>query len=194
MIIESPPILSGEDAQKLEQMYRYLQRMSDELEKALNNLTADNFVPEIRMAITTGTAEEATKTDLAQQSSTLKSIIIKTADIIRSEQDEIRTTLESHYQALSNQFGAYERDLTNNITATAEGIIQEYQFVERIQALDDDTAELKEYKTSTSQYIKSGLLDDTGDPVFGVEVGNAMDTDNPQNARGLPVTGCLFFE
>ena len=193
--IESPPVLSGEEAQKLEQMYRYLQRMSDQVQECLNNITVEDFVPEQQKVISVIMNEGATSAELNDQREALKSIIVKTAEVIRSEQEEIRTTLESHYQALSNQFGAYERDLTNNITATAEGIIQEYQFVERIQALDDDTADLKEYKTSTSQYIKSGLLnpEDPSNPVFGVEVGNHMDSANPQKCARFTGDRLSFF-
>lgn len=194
--IETPPILNGEEAQKLEQMYRYLQRMAEQVEECLNGITVDNFAPEQQSAIKVMLKDGATSEQLTQQKDTLKSIIIKTADIIRNEQDEIRTTLESHYQALSDQFGSYERDLENRITAGAEGIIQEYQFVERIQALDDDTAELTEYKNSTSQYIKTGIVgqDGQGRPIIGVEVGTAMDTDEPQRAARFTSDRMSFFQ
>ena len=196
MQIESPPILTGEQAEKLEQMYRYLQRMSDQVQDCLNGLTIENFVPEQQKAITEIVSNGATGADLSKQRDSLKSIIIKTADIIRSEQEEIRTTLESHYQALSNEFGAYQADLTNRITATAEGIIQDYRFVERIQALDDDTSALNEYKTSTSQYIKTGVVDtdSQGRPVIGVEVGTAMDTDNPNRSARFTSDRLSFFQ
>lgn len=194
--IETPPILSGEEAQKLEQMYRYLQRMAEQVQDCLNGITVDNFVPEQQKQISQIIQSGATQQQMTEQKDTLKSIIIKTANIIRSEQEEIRTQLTSRYQALSDQFGDYERELTNNITATAEGIIQEYQFVERIQALDEDAAGLKEYQTRTSQYMKTGIVDtdDQGRPIIGVEVGTAMDTDSPQRCARFTSDRMSFFQ
>ena len=194
--IETPPILSGEEAQKLEQMYRYLQRMAEQVQDCLNGITVDNFVPEQQKQISQIIQSGATQQQMTEQKDTLKSIIIKTANIIRSEQEEIRTQLTSRYQALSDQFGDYERELTNNITATAEGIIQEYQFVERIQALDEDAAWLKEYQTRTSQYMKTGIVDtdDQGRPIIGVEVGTAMDTDSPQRCARFTSDRMSFFQ
>lgn len=194
--IESPPILSGEEAQKLEQMYRYLQRMSDQVQECLNSISVENFVPEQQTAISTILSSGATNTQLAEQSNSLKSIIVKTADIIRSEQDEIRTTLESHYQALSDQFGAYQRDLTDQITIGAEGVLQEFRVETRLNQLDTQTSELQEFNSVTKQYIKEGLLetDGLGHDVFGVEVGSHMDTDSPQRCARFTSDRLSFFQ
>lgn len=187
--VESPPVLSGDTAQKLEQLYRYLQRVSDQLQTGLGNLTIENFSPELQETVTNGSG--ASKDDMSRQADSLKSIIVKTAEIIRSEQQELRTTLESHYQALSDQFGAYERDLTNRITATAEGIIQEYEFVEIIQDLQADTAEMQSYVTHTSEYIKTGVIGDDGS--VGIEIGEKMNTATPRKVMRITKDRLSFY-
>lgn len=173
VFFENPPALQGKEENQLRQLYAYLNAMSEKLNTALMDVTIEQMAPEARKVIT-GTAETQVK-----DFETLKSMIIKTAEVVRHEMDEIRVHLEDNYEALSSQFGEYERNLTNDITMTAEGILQEYQFQERITGLESDT---ESFQRQINQYIFSGLISEN--PVrYGIAIGEnitAYDQDgNP---------------
>ena len=126
---DSPPILLGQESEQLRQIYGYLAAMSDKLNTALMTITIEQMAPETRETISK--AAEGTE----KQYNSLKSMIVKTAEVVRHEMDEISTRLEDQYTALSDQFGTYERNLESTITATAEGILQQYGYSERIAGL-----------------------------------------------------------
>lgn len=170
---ENPPTLSGREEEKLNQLYRYLNTMSEKLNVALMDISIEQMAPETR-----NTIESAQKTSETNYAS-LKTMIIKTAEVVRHEMDEIRTHLEDRYIALSSQFGEYERNLDSEITATAEGILQEYQFQERITGLEEDTAS---FERRINQYIFSGLIDEVNGK-YGIAIGENVTS---YDANGNP--------
>jgi len=161
VFFDNPPMLTGKEDNQLQQVYRYLSAMSDKLNMALMDITIEQMAPQTRQTIS------STQEKQAQDYTTLKSMIIKTAEVVRHEMDEISTHLEDNYQALSSQFGEYERNLGSTITATAEGILQEYQFQERITGLEDDT---ESFQRRINQYIFSGLVDEINGK-YGIAIG-----------------------
>lgn len=168
-----PPALIGDEQAQLVSMYRYLQTMSDQLNTALSSITTANFAPEEQLKLNAAMkgASEGTKQEITNTRNTLRSLIIKTAEIVRTEMDELRTTLTSSVTAISEQFGELDRELTNTITATAEGVSQNYTYIEslisRVDGVDD-------FVTRTNNYIFSGLISydsETGMPIYGIAVG-----------------------
>jgi hypothetical protein len=173
---DSPPLLSGSEKEQLQTTWRYLNAMSEKLNLALTNIGMEQLVPETRILIES--AGEA-NTAITDQAAALKSMIIKTAEIVRHEMDEISTHLEDNYEALSSQFGTYERNLTSNITATAEGILQEYGYSEKITALENET---ESFQRKFEQYIFTGLVDETNGR-YGIAIGeNVTAYDSQGNA------------
>lgn len=173
VFFDNPPALQGKEENKIQQLYLYLNAISEKLNTALMDVTIEQMAPETRQVIT-GQAETSQK-----NYDSLKSMIVKTAGIVRHEMDEIRTHLEDNYEALSDQFGEYQRNLTSEITATANGILQDYQFQERIKGLENDT---ESFQRQINQYIFSGLISEN--PVrYGIAIGEnvtAYDQDgNP---------------
>ena len=146
---DSPPTLQGQERAQLEQLYRYLNTMSDKLNQALMAISIDQLTPETQKMIRTA------ETSAAGTSETLKAMIVKTAQIVRNEMDEISTQLEGHYQALSDEFGEYQRDLVTTITATAEGVLQNFNIDERITNAQESA---DNYRKQISKYIYSGIL------------------------------------
>lgn len=177
---DGPTTLIGSEQEQLRQIYSYLYAMSEKLNEAMNSITEENMDQEIQVKIN----QIPSKEDRTQEANALKSLIIKTAQIVRSEMDEIRTTLESNYQAISEEFGEYNRNLTSNITATAEGILQDYRFEERIQS---NTDTMEGFIHKTNQYIYSGLIDTVTEggvtrERYGIAIGNNVtDTDQEGN-------------
>lgn len=158
---DNPPMLQGQEKQQLQQVYNYLMAMSDKLNQALMTITIDQMTPE--------TQAEIRKSETAQneQAATLKSLIIKTATVVRHEMDEIRAHLQDEYEALSDEFGEYERNLESTITATAQGVLQEYHYDERIQAVQDSA---EGFQRRIDQYIFSGLIDEVNGK-YGIAIG-----------------------
>ena len=140
-----------------------------------------SFRPETQTLLKTA----ATRQELAQNAQTLKAMIVKTASQVTARLDEITATLKSEYLARS-EFGDYRQTLAGQITATAQGVVQAYDYDSRLDALDASMAGFLAYETATRQFIKTGLLfyDDQGAPRYGVAVGET-DTRITQDGETL---------
>jgi len=179
VFFDSPPTLQGAEKEQLLQLQRYLMAMSDKLNTALMDVSIEQMAPEVKQTITT--AQQTT----AQNYETLKSMIVKTADIVRHEMDVITAHLEDNYEALSEQFGTYERNLDSTITATAEGILQNYQLVERVTGLENDT---DSFERKINQYIFTGLVDSVNGK-YGIAIGeNVTNADGTLNSAAKCAT------
>lgn len=175
-MIETPPVSNGTNAEKIENLYRYLTRMSEQLNDAMNRITAEQTggatVQKVRLTqgATAAQLEQQEKTDSEKVYNTLKSMIVKTAKIVRSEMDEISTELKGYYQALSDEFGEYERSLDTQIKATAEGVLANFDETQRVtERLGANEEELKQYIRKLSQYIFMGKIDEDH---VGIAIGN----------------------
>ena len=180
-LFDGPPALAGDGQQQMIQMYRYLQGMSEQLNEALNSITLQNFTPEARQQIEIVTKGGETEKQIAGTKNALRSLIIKSAEIVRTEMDELRTELSTQYQGVSELYGQMDRKLSDEITASAEGIRQNFEYYEQLQGWADGT---QTYVTHQSNYIFTGLIDYdsvTGDPVYGMAIGEGItqyDQDN----------------
>ena len=163
-LFDNPPILQGDSKTQLQQLYRYLGIISTQLNSMAVDIDIRQMKAEQRIqVINQGKEETNEETDFVKT----KSLIIKTADIVRTEMDEISTHLQTQVEAISDQFGTYQESLEATISATAAGILQDYHIEERITGIEDDTAE---FIRSTSQYIFSGLLD-PNTHTYGIAIG-----------------------
>ena len=179
---DDPPVLRGEAEEQLAQLYSYLMTMSNNLNTALMDITIEQMAPETQEQIRTERTEE-----LDKQYTGLKSIIIKTAEIVRTEMDEIRTTLTARQQAISDQFGSLETQLTNQITATAEGLNQAFDYIE---ILSDEAETGEVFRSRFSQYVNVGVIRyDQGRPITGIAIGeNITNTDGTINQNNRMAT------
>lgn len=174
MLIESPPQLNGNEQQQLRTMYSYLYQMAEQLNNALNNITEDNFAPTASQALKAVTTGEAQKQN-AKQADTLKALIIKTADIVHAEMDELEAVLKSDYVAHSD-FGAYQESITSAIKANALGVVQSYDYSSVLQPVNDKMVDFENHRLESESYIRTGILyyDNNGLPVTGVAVGENL--------------------
>ena len=183
----APPTQAANPQAQAASLYSYLYRMTEQLNVALNSLTADNFAEAEKEALqvsgTTGMTGKAEAT-VGKAADALKALIIKTADSIQSEMDVLQATLEGDYVSNST-FGTYQEAVSNEITATATSVVQSYDFASQLTTLGNlinaaqaDADALDTYNVTTSQYIKTGLLyfDDDLIPRYGVAVGENLTT------------------
>ena len=167
VFFENPPVLTGKSEDQLRQLQNYLFTMSGKLNEALMSISIEQMTPETQQSIRKTDTE--TKDDRKDYVA-LKSMIIKTAEIVRTEMDVIATELDKKYEAISSQFGTYEQNLTNTITATAEGILQDYRYEERIQGLESDADDTDGFIRKINQFIFSGLIDEE-EGKYGIAIG-----------------------
>lgn len=171
---DSPPTLMGDEANQLIQMYRYLQAMSDQLNEAMTGITLKNFAPEAQeelQALVSGSSEKKIKS----VQNNLRSIVIKSAEIVRNEMDELRTRLTSDLQMISQEYGQLIEQMSNDISVNARGITQNYEYYQRV------SGDLGDFVTRSNQYIYTGYLwDDNGKPVYGVAVGENVTAQDGQ--------------
>ena len=176
VFFDNPPVLNGGEKDQIIQLQRYLTAMSEKLNIALMDISVEQMDPTARTVITTAEARNE------ETVNSLKSMIVKTATIIRHEMDMISTTLTDNYEALSEQFGAYERNLQSEITATAEGILQDYQYEERVSGLEDEAGNTDVFIRKINQYIFSGLIDEVNGK-YGIAIGENVTS---YDAQGNP--------
>lgn len=189
ILFENPPILNGSAEDKLGQLYRHLFDLSNKLNEALMSVSIEQMTPEAQTAIRAA-AETGGKT--TQEYNALKSQIIKTADIVRSQMDEIRIYMDSQYSAFSEQFGEYQRTVDAQMTTTAEGVYQQYNVEERIRTVEQDT---EEFINGINAYIFSGILDanNTVGIAIGYNVTNPDGTLNQANKMATFTADRLSF-
>ena len=175
----TPPILQGDAQRQLASLRDYLVGLSKTLTTALSTLDETNFTDgsEAR-SIVSGSSSAASK-EISTQTESLKSLIVNTATIIRSEMDAITTTLEGKYLAESD-FGTYAANYLNEINLTPDGLDQRFKVISDLAAaLGEQTAGFDKYLSFTSGFVKVGIVDYQTDgvtPIFGVAVGQGIRT------------------
>ena len=174
--IPTPPALMGTEAQQIGQMRSYLFRISEMLNSAL---TEQNVVVEQTRQLQSGSvSNEVFTAELDAQYNNVKSLIIKTADIVERELKEYVLNTMSSYIAKS-EWGTYEEEINSQITVGAEAVLQEIGYSSTISNLKDGVADFEEYKKETSGFIKSGIIDYDADnfPIFGIAIGQGLKSE-----------------
>ena len=175
-IVLQPPSLRGTEAEKLDQVYRYLFRLSEELNNALN---ASEDIP--GRVLKTQSGSEAGRVvqqpGSNAQANDLRALIIKTAEIVNRRVDKLVTELGSEIEAISDDYGSFKQDIDRRIEETAEATIEQFDFSERIVGVESSVVDgVTEYRISSLGYIKRGIIafDDDGFPVYGIAVGEDL--------------------
>lgn len=172
--IRYPNITGATEAAQLLQVKSYLHQLVDQLNMTLQDMGGGGGSTQV----TAGpTADSKAVADKEAQSTfnAIKSLIIKSADIVNAYYQEINHRLEGVYVAESD-FGDYAEQTTHDIKATAdrtEEIFKSLQTViSRVDGIAGQTVEANAYINSGELYI-----DDNGVPVFGLEIGQTNEVD-----------------
>lgn len=179
---DGPPGLAGTEQQQLEAMYRYLQTMSDALNQAMNSITLANFAQEAQEQIRHAIDGQDVQKEINNTKTSLRSMIIKSAEIVTHEMEELSTRLTEQYSAVSDRFGELDRQLSQSILANAEGIRQNFEYLEQLTGRADG---MDSYIIRSSQYIFSGLIgyDALSMPIYGIAIGENI---TQYDANGNP--------
>lgn len=181
--IETPKKFSGTEKEQILQVYAYLFRLSENLNIALNNLTADSFAEAEKKNLLnigggTSDGDNDEQASLANSYRELRSLIINTAEIVRGEMDKLSTQLNSRYEAISSEWGTYQENMSSSIEATAEGILQSYGYDAKIETLQEAAVGFSQYIITTEGFIKQGFIDYDANniPIIGIAIGQGLTT------------------
>lgn len=168
--IKTPNITAATDRERLQQIQSYLYQMAQQLQWAFDTIDTGGSTGTAAGIMVPGQQTTA-KSDPAATFSELKSLIIKSADIVNAYYETISKRLEGVYVAQSD-FGTYAQETALEIQATAQGLQQLYT---NMQEISDTVDSLYDSTISTNAYLKSGLLDEKpdGTPIYGLEIGQS---------------------
>lgn len=175
--ISSPPRFAGEPEAQLGQMHTWLFQLVEQLNVAMSVVQAQDGAAAQQGTDGGKDSNVPTADDLNSQRDQLKSLIVKTADIVRLEmQREIRR-LESSYLALSD-FGEYREDISREIEETASGTVESYAASIGLESYIKDSTDLKEWAAETNGYIRRGFIyrNEADVPVLGIAIGQNITT------------------
>lgn len=174
-----PNITGMTDRDKLAQVQSYLHQLVDQLNYALKNMESGGS------GATLSTAGASSKTekqiDATSTFKSIKSLIIKSADIVNAYYEEINKKLSGLYVAESD-FGKYTEKTDLLISTNSKNINQYYN---NIQEIISDVDGLEHKIIEVNAHVNSGLLyyDENEVPVYGLEIGQRTEIDGVEVFR-----------
>lgn len=161
--IKFPNITSQTDSGRIEQIRGYLYQLVEQLKWALNSINSSET-----NAIQQGSKSNASSVSEEESQSTfnsVKSLIIKSADVVDAYYEVFNEKFKGEYVAQSD-FGTYRESTAQEINKTSTATEELFTNIRKITS---DIEKLIEVKAR----IKSGLLYDDGNgvPIYGLEIG-----------------------
>lgn len=176
MSIPLPRQITGSGQEQLRQIQSYLFRLSQELELALGTVDKQLLTLRDTAAQTERTVRAVSESQNPKaQFSSLKALIIKSADIVNAYSEEISRKLSGEYVAQSD-YGTFRQETRQEIRENSQEITRAFS---NMQVIEDTLAELNGAVTQVNAWIKTGKLGEDQDsvPIYGVEIGQQTEKD-----------------
>lgn len=168
--IRLPNINAANEHGQLSQMRSYLYQLVEQLNWALNTVQ-DGAVQTVVQPMTAPTASGTAAAEQEAQDTfnSIKSLIIKSADIVNAYYETMRLRMDGEYVAESD-FGVYRRTTAAELSATIDSVNQLYT---DLQSVEETAEGAYDSVRAVTANIKTGLLytNESGVPVYGLEVG-----------------------
>ena len=166
--ITLPKITATNPSDQVKQLHSYLFQMTEQLNWALSTIETSNG-GNVSPAIKVEQGTEVSEKDAESTFNSIKSLIIKSADIVQAYEETIMKDFNGTYFADSD-FGTYLRETNRVIEENSDGVTDVFTNVQKISGKVDG---IEDDVKTTNAYIKRGLLgyDDNGNAIYGVEVG-----------------------
>ena len=168
--IRLPNINAATEQGQLSQMRSYLYQLVEQLNWALNTVQ-DGAVQTVVQPMTAPTVSGTAAAEQEAQDTfnSIKSLIIKSADIVNAYYETMRLRMDGEYVAESD-FGVYRRTTAAELSATIDSVNQLYTDLQSVEETADGAYDSVRAVTAN---IKTGLLytNESGVPVYGLEVG-----------------------
>ena len=170
--IRLPNITANTEQGQLLQVKSYLHQLVQELNWALTSIESGNST---NAAAKQASSVGVSKQEMATSYNELRSLIIKSAETVKEYSEAAEERYKSLYVAQSD-FGTYTEAAEQTIIKNSKAI---ESFYENMQKIVTDLDTLEHSLIEVSANIKSGLLyyDESGVPVYGVEVGQRTEID-----------------
>ena len=170
--IRLPNITANTEQGQLLQVKSYLHQLVQELNWALTSIETGKNT---QVAKKDASGNAVTKEEMATTFNELKSLIIKSSATVTAYSEAAEERYKSLYVAQSD-FGTYTETAEQTIIKNSKAI---ESFYENMQEILTDIDTLEHSLVDVSANIKSGVLDydDSGVPVYGVEVGQRTEID-----------------
>lgn len=161
--IRPPELTGGTEAEQLRKIQSYLYILAEQLQFAFDSVTGEQEAMQLQAA------QEAQTQETARNFSTIKSLILRSAEITEALEERMEKTFSGLYVAQS-QFGKFEQQTQQRIEASSQELRQEFS---NFQKIETDVEQLCASMLEVSASIRTGLLfyRDSGEPVYGVEIG-----------------------
>ena len=171
-----PNITGGNTEAQVAQIKSFLYQTISQLNFALGKIEkeSESIVKQI-----TDTSSETSTPEKAQNTfNSIKSLIIKSADIVKAYGDAVVDRLEGVYVAQSG-FGDYVRETAQDVVENSDSISRLF---ENLQSINSSLEEIDDTLISVTSNIKTGLLyyDDEGVPRYGLEIGERVKKDGEE--------------
>ena len=135
-----PNITGPTERERLSQMQSYLFQLVEELNWALQNVDTTNAAVVTPVAKSLLPSGINTPSDPQATFNAIKSLIIKSADIVTAYYDEISSRLEGLYVAESD-FGTYKQETSQDIVETSTNLNRVFNNVQEIKSGVDSSLE-----------------------------------------------------
>ena len=172
-----PNITAKDEAGQLRQMQSYLFQLVEQLNYAMKTVEGGSTGA---VAYTSKAASAAGTEDAKAQATfnSIKSLIIKSADIVNAYYEALNARLKGVYVAQSD-FGKFSEETSADLEANSTEISQIY---ENLQQIITDIENVEHTLIEVNAHIKSGLLyyDASGAPVYGLEIGQRTEIDGTE--------------
>ena len=171
--IKLPNISAATDRGQLEQIRSYLYQLAEQLKWALNSIEVGGT--NVLQQNQKSNGNKPSDAEAQATFNSIKSLIIRSSDIVDVYTEEIKKRLEGEYVAMSD-FGTYVESTVQTITEDSKSV---ESLFESLQKIISDIDNLEHSLIDVNAHIKSGLLyyDDAGVPIYGLEVGQITEID-----------------
>lgn len=171
--IRLPNITAPTPEGQLVQIRSYLYQFAEQLKWAMSEIESNIAAEKAEAGESAAVAPEV---EAYNNFNSIKSLIIKSADIVNAYYEEINKKLSGEYVAQS-EFGSFSEKTTQDITANSTFIEQTFANLQEIAGTVDG---LEDQVIASNAYIKSGLLyyAEDGSPMYGLEIGQTNTVDS----------------
>ena len=163
--IPRPNITATTEAGGLEQVRSYLYQMAEQLNYALN--TVETKMETVVLETSKQVSSDPTPEETLKNFSSIKALIIKSADIVDEYYDKISKRLEGKYVA-SGDFGEFKENTSATLEANSKSIGTVFENLQQITSALED---IQDQYSDTKAYIRAGVLYEDEYPIYGIEIG-----------------------
>lgn len=174
-----PRFVGGTQSEQLTQTKNYLYQLVEQLNVAFSEL---NTPAGNGRAAGVAASAAATEKEAQNNFNSIKSLIIKSADIVNAYYEQINKRLEGIYVAeaeFPEGSAAFIEKTTQDILANSEAIEQHFSNMQKILS---DVESISGELISVKAHIKCGLLyyDEEGVPIYGLEIGQRSEVNGEE--------------